>query len=117
MIPNGLVQVKEERPAQATGIGQANSRPVDVLDPGRVVRGSSFPRVRQVPYGSHRRADRGQGGAKFSSLKARISVRRHSSSRAVGQAKAWNRAKASRRWSVSQEGSSRCRGTIETSIP
>ena len=43
MIPNGLVQVKEERPAQATGIGQANSRPVDVLDPGRVVRAQALP--------------------------------------------------------------------------
>src|SRR5271157_4498473 len=43
MIPNGLVQVKEERPAQATGIGQVNSRPVDVLDPGRVVRAQALP--------------------------------------------------------------------------
>ena len=33
-----------------------------------------------------------------------MSVRRHSSSRALGQANAWNRANASRRRSTSQDG-------------
>src|SRR5579885_1647596 len=48
-----------------------------------------------------------QGGAKASSFRARISVRRHSSSRAPGQGKARNRANASRRRSTSHAGSSR----------
>ena len=43
MILDGLVQVEEDRPAQATGIGQADSRPVDVLDAGRVVGAQAFP--------------------------------------------------------------------------
>src|SRR5271157_3034042 len=43
IVSNGLVQVKEERPAQATGISQANGRPVDVLDAGRVVRAQALP--------------------------------------------------------------------------
>ena len=47
------------------------------------------------------------GGAKASSFSARISVRRHSSSRALGQGNAWNRANASRRRSTSHAGSSR----------
>ena len=43
-------------------------------------------------------------GANASSLSARMSVRRHSSSRDVGQGVAWKRANASRRRSISQVG-------------
>src|SRR5262249_44484779 len=47
------------------------------------------------------------GGAKAASFRGRMSVRRHSSSRALGQGKARNRANASPRRSTSHQGSSR----------
>ena len=43
VLLDGLVQVKEKRAAQASGIGRANRCPVDVLDSGRVVRAQVLP--------------------------------------------------------------------------
>ena len=80
---------------------------VDLLDPRAVMRAQAFPERldgREVLGGS---AHARRPGAKVSSFKARMSVRRHSSSRAVGQGNAWNAANASSRRSMSQSGSSR----------
>ena len=51
MIPDGLVQVEEDRPAQPAGIGMANGRAVDVLDPGGVVRAQGLPESVQCRTG------------------------------------------------------------------
>ena len=61
MVLHGLVQVEEDRPAQAGRIGVPDGRAVDVLDPGRVVRAQGLPEPVQGGRGPRRPAARGRG--------------------------------------------------------